>query len=216
MTTQQILHPVARAQGAQPYTYRKTRAILLLLALGLAIWGSVVAVQLVIAPTLTAGIGETIHAGDLAFSVNRLEWLSMNHDHDAESTTDVSLQSGEADGAAAASAMGFSMPPSMMPGLPPVGQQRLRVEVTLQNTGSGREAIGPEYFRVESADGTSYLPLPNSPFRSQELVRGQGMGAVLFVDVDEDARDPRLIWARGGKQVAIRINGAPDHNHASE
>jgi hypothetical protein len=202
--------------AVQPWSFRLTRMMLVLLAIGLVTWGGVVAAQLLLTPTLTIGLGETVQAGDLAFSVDALEWLSMNHAHDEESS-DVSLRSDDADeAAAAAAALGFSMPPSMMPGLPPEGYQRLRVELTLQNIGAGREEIGPAHFRVESADGAVYLPLQNSAFRAQELVAGQGIGAVLFIDVPEDAKASRLIWARGGKRVVVPMNNVEAHGHIDE
>jgi len=216
MTIQKVasFQPVRPVSPQRPLTFQVTRALLLALALALVGWGSVVAARLVAAPTLTVGIGETIQAGNLAFSIDTAEWISMNHDHDAEATNSVSLESDDADEAAiAAATLGFSMPPSMMPGLPKEGQQRLRLEVTFQNTGNGREAISADQFRVEAADGTVYLPLSNSSLRSMDLVAGQGIGVQLLVDVDETARSPRVIWERGGKQVALQIDGAPDHDH---
>ena len=217
MTVQQVqsIRTVTAPVNQRPWLFQVTRVLLFLLTIGLVGWGSVMAAQLVVTPALTAAVGETIQAGDLAFSVDSATWLSMNHgDHDSDPYANVSLESDPDDEAAiAAASLGFSMPPSMMPGLPKEGQQRLRVEVTFQNTGYGREMIGPEQFRVEAADGTVYQPLQNSSLRTQELVAGQGIGALLFVDVDETATAPRIIWERGGKQVALRIDGAPDHDH---
>lgn len=216
MQSSQSINMAHGVNAAPPWSFRLTRVVLALSALGLALWGGVVAVQLVLTPSVTVGLGETIQAGDLAFSVDHLEWLSMNHAHDEESSN-VTLRSDDADeAAAAAAALGFSMPPSMMPGLPPEGYQRLRVELALQNTGSGREAIGPEHFHVESADGAVYLPLKNSAFRTQELVAGQGIGAVLFIDVAEDARSLRLIWERSGKRVVVPMDAVEMHGHRDE
>lgn len=216
MQSSQSINMAHGVNAAQPWSFRLTRVVLALLALGLVLWGGMVAVQLVLTPSLKVGLGETIQAGDLAFSVDRLEWLSMNHAHDEESSN-VTLRSDDADeAAAAAAALGFSMPPSMMPGLPPEGYQRLRVELTLQNTGGGREAVGPEHFRVEGADGAVYLPLKNSAFRSQELVAGQGIGAVLFIDVAEDARSLHLIWERSGKRVVVAMDDVEMHGHSDE
>ena len=216
MTIREVtsFQPVGPASPQTPWSFQVTRVVLLALALALVGWGSALAVRLVTAPTLTVGIGETIQAGNLAFSIDAAEWISMNHDHGAEETNSVTLESDGADEAAiAAATLGFSMPPSMMPGLPKEGQQRLRLEVTFQNTGNGRESISAGQFRVEAADGTVYLPLSNSSLRSMDLVAGQGIGALLLVDIDETASSPRVIWERGGKQVALRIDGAPDHDH---
>ena len=198
-----------------PWSFWLTRGALLLLALALVLWGAVMAARLVLAPTLVAGIAETIHAGNLTFSVDSVEWLSLNHDHDAASDpSNLTLTSDDSDKAAqAAAALGFSMPPSMMPGLPKEGQHRMRVEVTLQNTGFGREEIGPEHFWVESADGDVYRPLSNSGFRTQQLTAGQGIGVLLFIDVDQDAPAPTLVWARAGKQVKFPLSGIPGHDH---
>lgn len=217
MTVQQVQSPrtITTPGDQRSWLFQVTRMALLLLTAGLVGWGTVMAARLVVTPTLTATLGETIQAGDLAFSVDSASWLSMDHsDHESDPYSDVTLESDTGDQAAiAAASLGFSMPPSMMPGLPKEGQQRLRIEVTFQNTGFGRETIGPEQFRIEVADGTVYKPLQNSSLRTQELVAGQGIGALLFVDVDETATAPRIIWERGGKQVALRIDGAPNHGH---
>lgn len=217
MTLQQAqnLRAVTPPGNGQSWFFQMTRATLLLLAVGLAVWGGVMAARLVFTPTLTTTPGETIQAGDLAFSIDSATWLSMDHgDHDSDPYSNVTLESDTDDEAAiAAASLGFSMPPSMMPGLPKEGQHRLRIEVTFQNTGYGRETIALDQFRVEAADGTVYQPLQNSSLRTQELVAGQGIGALLFVDVDETATAPRIIWERGGKQVALWIDGAPDHGH---
>ena len=217
MTVQQVqsLPAVSSPDNQRPWLFQVTRVVLFLLTAGLVGWGGLMAARLVVTPALTATVGETIQAGDLAFSVDSATWLSMDHgDHDSDPYSNVTLESDTDDEAAiAAASLGFSMPPSMMPGLPKEGQQRLRIEVTFQNTGQGRETIGPEHFRVEAADGTVYQPLQNSSLRTQELVAGRGIGALLFVDVDETATAPRIIWARDGKQVALPIDGAPNHDH---
>ena len=211
MTAHQLESPRDRVgrQFHTDFTSRIARFVLLTVALGLAAWGAIYAIPRVFAPTLEAAVGETVQAGNLLFSVNEVEWIGVHSMDEEEEQNDVRL----APDINATNMGGFTMPPAMMPGMPRDGQRRLRVDLSLQNAGAGIQEVSPVQFFVEDADGNTWLPLDNSEFRTYGLTANQGIGAILFVDVDEDAARPALIWQRNGARVEIPLFGIPDHNN---
>jgi hypothetical protein len=105
---------------------------------------------------------------------------------------------------------GFKMDPSMMPGMQPAGENRLRVEVTLANVTSVNQryavtdfkVVGPtgKSFRVDSPDGST------QPTNS--LLRPQfGTTIDLFFDVPTaQSKNLSIEWSRGGTTVDIPVD----------
>jgi uncharacterized protein YdeI (BOF family) len=190
------------------------RTALLLLALGAALWGGTHAFWLLRYPDLRIAVGDEVALSNLTLAVDQMNWVDHQHDpnEDANSVTllpaDPNYTPPPVDTTAST---GFAMPRAMMPGIPAEGQQRLRVELTLHNTGTGLKEIKPADFMVEDANGKVFVPLANSTFRSQKLTPDQRIGAILFIDVDEDAKSPLLIWRHDGAQVTLAITDVPVH-----
>ena len=105
---------------------------------------------------------------------------------------------------------GFKMDPSMMPGMQPAGENRLRVEVTLTNvTGVNQryavtdfKVVGPtgKSFRVDSPDGSTQP--------TNALLRPQfGTTIDLFFDVPTaQSKNLSIAWSRGGTTVTIPVD----------
>lgn len=211
----------ATAAASSQMHLKVIQVVIITAALLVAVLGWMQAAQMLMAPVLVAGLGETVRAGDLSLRVPVAEWIKGDHGHDpAEEPGEVTLgplpnpaAAPQADYAlpATGSQSGYAMPPAMMPGMPVEGQQRLRVELTLANTGGAMQTIGPEDFRVEAADGRVWVPLMTNTFRSSTLGAQEALDGVLFVDVDQDAENIALVWQRGGAQVRIPIGAAPAH-----
>lgn len=135
------------------------------------------------------GADETAKAGGLSLGVDATAWV--RHGHETERP----------------------MPPSMMPGAPADGSQRLRVEVTLSNPEDRALAFATEEFRLRSADGESWA-VHSSSFAAGVLRPGQLLTGDLYFDVPEGHRDLDLVWTRAGRSIRIRVVGdVPRHRH---
>jgi hypothetical protein len=105
---------------------------------------------------------------------------------------------------------GFKMDPSMMQGMQPVGDNRLRVEVSLANVTSVNQryalsdfkVVGPgrRSFPVDSTDGS--LQPTNAILRP-----GFGTTVDLFFDVPTaQSKNLSIEWSRGGTTVDIPVD----------
>lgn len=202
-----------RATMVSDWLGRGLRIVFLTLAIGLAVWGGAEALWVLQHPVRYAVVGEAVELNRLAITFEQIGWVSHQHDAEEESNS-VYLQPADPTSALAPVAMaggGFAMPRAMMPGIPMEGQQRLRIEISLLNNGNALAPIDPRHFHVEDEAGNRFAPLVNSTFPTQSLTPSQRMGTVLFIDVDENAPNPKLIWNHQGSQVIALLNGIPSH-----
>lgn len=132
-------------------------------------------------------------AGGLALQVNTMSWMSNDMTGQGPQQT----------------TKGFTMDPSMMPGMQTFGNDRLRVEVNLRNVTSGSQAYSTTDFSVTAPDGQHWNVIPDE--RSNTVSAGTlepGFTTTfdLYFDVpSKQIKHLTVIWSRGGNQVAIPV-----------
>ena len=134
-------------------------------------------------------------AGGLALSVTTMLWMS----------NDMSGQ-----GPVKGASQGFSMAPSMMPGIQAVGEDRLRVEVNLSNITGNVERYSISDFSVSAprgqtwpVDSVGHEDLP----ASANIEPGFGVTIELYFDVPaKQSKHLTVEWAYGGTTVSIPVN----------
>jgi hypothetical protein len=105
---------------------------------------------------------------------------------------------------------GFKMDPSMMPGMQPVGENRLRIEVSLANVTSVNQRYSLSDFKIVGPSGGSF-PVDSTDGSTQPanaLLRpGFGTTIDLFFDVPT-AKSKNLFieWSHGGTTVDIPVD----------
>jgi hypothetical protein len=104
----------------------------------------------------------------------------------------------------------FDMPSAMMPGIQPVGDDRLRIEIDLNNVGSRVQQYALTDFTLYGAGGKTW-PV-NSPEHSdqpltQVLQPGFATTIDLYFDIQaSDAKNLTLHWSRGGRTITLPVN----------
>lgn len=108
---------------------------------------------------------------------------------------------------------GFSMPDSMMPGLPEQDAHRLAVELQLENRAEITQSFDPSQLRLLSSAGGEYQPLQREPAR---VPSGHAFSTYNYYDVPgDDYGDLRLEWARGTTlRPLVAVAHPPDHFEA--
>jgi plastocyanin len=111
----------------------------------------------------------------------------------------------------------FSMPQSMTPGMQDVDEDRIHVEVVLNNpTGSAKPNELDDFHLVSRSGGRWGL---NEDVRMPAmLASGYSVELDLYFDVALDAEDPSLEWSRSGEVVEIPmvLNETPGQDHGHE
>jgi hypothetical protein len=172
-------------------------------ALGVLVFGSVqgqAAADLASHPT---------EAGGLSLTVDTMLWLS-----------DDMTGSGNPN-AAPAPGDAYAMPASMMPGMQPAGDNRLRVEVDLANVTSSAEQYATTDFTLSApggqtwkVDGQDHSALPASAY----LRPGFSTTVDVYFDVPAaDSKHLTLHWSRAGRTISIPVNttGKPSSTGAN-
>lgn len=165
---------------------------LLAAALGMLVFGSV---QGRAAADLASHPNE---AGGLSLTVDTMLWMS----NDMEGSGNPS--------AAPPPASQFSMPSSMMPGMQPVGDNRLRVEVDLSNvTGSVQQYATTDFSlsgpggKSWKVNGQEHSSLPGSA----DLQPGFSTTVDVYFDIPAaDSKHLILHWSRAGRTISIPVN----------
>jgi hypothetical protein len=141
----------------------------------------------------------TLVAGDLQLQVQNTGWIT--HD-DVGGPTPASIQNG------------FTMPASMMPGLPDHGTHRLYLEAVLSNVGQGTASFAPREFSVRAPSGRTW-PLDEPPtFSAGSLQPGQMRSLDLLFDVPDTVTQLDLAWAHDGADGSISVDSRPPpHQH---
>jgi hypothetical protein len=139
-------------------------------------------------------------AGGLDLSVDAMLWMS----------NDMTGQ-----GPAGKSPKGYVMAPSMMPGMQAVGEDRLRVEVSLSNITGDTQQYSTNDFILAGPSGKSWNNdgVGHSDMTtSANLQPGFGTTIDLYFDVPaKQTKNLTLKWSRGGTTVSIpvRTGGQP-------
>jgi hypothetical protein len=134
-------------------------------------------------------------AGGLALTVTTMLWMS----------NDMTGQ-----GPAQKGSKGFTMDPSMMPGIQAPGENRLRVEVSLSNVTSDVQRYSISDFSISApsgetwpVDGVGHEDLPSSA----ALRPGFWTTIDLYIDIPaKQSKHLTLKWSRGGTTVSIPVN----------
>jgi hypothetical protein len=149
-------------------------------------------------------------AGGLSLTVDTMLWMSNDMGG-----------SGEPQAAPPPADSGYSMPSSMMPGMQPVGDNRLRIEVDLSNvTGSVRQYSTTDF--TLSAPGGKTWQVNGQEHSSQPGSAGLQPGFSTTVDVYFDipasnSKHLTLHWSRGGRTISMPVNtsGSPSAGGAN-
>jgi hypothetical protein len=134
-------------------------------------------------------------AGGLDLSVDTMLWMS----------NDMTGQ-----GPAGKHSRGFAMDPSMMPGMQAVGEDRLRVEVSLSNVTGDAQWYSINDFTLTGPGGKSWSNDGvghEDMAPSANLQPGFGTTIDLYFDVPaKQIKNLTLRWSRGGTTVSIPVH----------
>ena len=148
-------------------------------------------------------------AGGLSLTVDTMLWMSND------------MGGSGSPQAAPPPADSYSMPSSMMPGMQPVGDDRLRVEVDLSNvSGSGQQYSTTDF--TLSAPGGKTWQVNDQEHSSQPgsaaLQPGFRTTVDLYFDIPAgDSKHLTLHWSRGGRTISMPVNtsGSPSPGGAN-
>lgn len=148
-------------------------------------------------------------AADLASHPNEAGGLSLTVDTMLWMSNDMSGSGAPPDPSSSANPPGYSMPSSMMPGMQPVGDDRLRVEVDLGNVSGSVQQYSTTDFTL-SAPGGKTWPVNSQEHSSQpgsaDLQPGFRTTADLYFDIPaSDSKHLTLHWSRGGRTISMPV-----------
>ena len=164
----------------------------------LALLGAVVGLLVVGSMQGQAAASHVTHgneAGGLALDVTAMLWMSND-------------MSGMASGPGATGS--YQMPDSMMPGMQPAGDNRLRVEVTLSNVSGSVQQYATTDFTILSPDGKTWKVngQEHSDLPTSAALR-PGFATTIDVYFDLPAKESKnltLKWSRGGTTVSVPVS----------
>lgn len=160
-------------------------------------------------------------AADLASHPNEAGGLSLTVDTMLWMSNDMSGSGAPPDPSSSPNPPGYSMPSAMMPGMQPVGDDRLRVEVDLGNVSGSVQQYSTTDFTL-SAPGGKTWPVNGQEHSSQpgsaDLQPGFRTTADLYFDIPaSDSKHLTLHWSRGGRTISMPVNtnGSPSPGGAN-
>jgi hypothetical protein len=151
-------------------------------------------------------------AGGLSLSVDAMNWMSNDMSGSgAPASAKVPGQAAPppADSAVDGSA-GYSMPSNMMPGIQPVGDDRLRMEVDLNNVTGSVQTYSTTDFTLTGPGGKTWQV--NGQEHSDQPVSASlqpGFATTIDVYFDIPAANTKnltLHWSRGGRTISLPVN----------
>jgi hypothetical protein len=151
-------------------------------------------------------------AGGLSLSVDAMNWMSNDMSGSgAPTSANIPGQAAPppADSAVDGSA-GYSMPDNMMPGIQPTGDDRLRIEVDLNNVTSSVQTYSTTDFTLTGPGGKSWQV--NGQEHSDQPVSANlqpGFATTIDVYFDIPAANTKnltLHWSRGGRTISMPVN----------
>lgn len=189
-------------------------------AVSLALLGAVAGLALVVATALNTepALAEQTEAraGSLSLWIESSQWIGGAHAAE-DGAQDVEIDVVDHDdeeGEVIEGADGFDRPPTMTPGTPDEGFQRMQVDLTFLNKGANPLDIGPEDFLLEGADGQVWTPLLGGTFGLTTLLPGQTLNTIVAYDVPELDVEQQidLLWQANGNNIRFTIS-APGASH---
>lgn len=136
-------------------------------------------------------------AGGLAMSVTTMLWMNDNMSPDGSGNP----------------TKGYTMPSSEMPGMQPVGDNRLRIEVSVSNISSAVQRYSTTDFHLVSPGGKTWQvngQEHSSIPASSDLEPGFGTIYDFYFDIpSKNSNHLTLIWSRDGTTVSIPVNIGP-------
>lgn len=168
---------------------------LLAAVLGLLVFGSMqgrAAADLVSEPNVAGGLG--LH-------VDTMVWMSNDM---------VGSGAPQAAPAPADSPNGFTMPDSMMPGMQPTGDNRLRIEVDFNNVSSSVQKYATTDFTLSGPGGKTWNvngQEHSSQPASADLQPGFSTTIDLYFDLPaSDTKNLILHWSRSGRTISMPVS----------
>lgn len=146
-------------------------------------------------------------AGGLSLTVDTMLWMSNDVDGSgAPASANVPGQAAPAPG----DPNQFTMPDSMMPGMQPTGDDRLRVEVDLNNVSGRVEQYSTTNFTLSGPGGKTWQvngQEHSSQPASANLQPGFATTVDLYFDIQaSDIKNLTLHWSRGGRTISMPVN----------
>jgi hypothetical protein len=146
-------------------------------------------------------------AGGLSLSVDAMLWMSNDVDGSgAPASANAAGQAAPAPGDPSQ----FTMPDSMMPGMQPTGDDRLRVEVDLSNVTGSVQKYNTTDFTLTGPGGKTWQvngQEHSSQPASADLRPGFAATVDLYFDVQaSDIKNLTLHWSRGGRTISMPVN----------
>ena len=147
-------------------------------------------------------------AGGLSLSVDTMLWMS--NDMSGTGAPASANVPGQAAPAPADSPAGFSMPDSEMPGMQTTGDDRLRIEVDLNNVSGRVQQYSLTNFTL-SAPGGKTWQVNGQEHSNQPASANLQPGFATTVDVYFDipaanVKNLTLHWSRGGRTISTPVN----------
>jgi hypothetical protein len=160
-------------------------------------------------------------AADLASHPNEAGGLSLTVDTMLWMSNDMGGSGAPQAAPPRADSSGYVMPSSMMPGMQPVGDDRLRIEVDLSNVTGSVQRYSTTDFTV-SAPGGKTWQVNGQEHSSQPVSADLQPGFRTTVDVYFDipasySKHLTLHWSRGGRTISVPVstNGSPSAGGAN-
>jgi hypothetical protein len=157
-------------------------------------------------------------AGGLSLTVDTMLWMS--NDVSGSGAPASAKVPGQAAPAPADSSGEFSMPSAMMPGMQPAGDDRLRIEVDLNNVSGSVQKYATTDFTLSGPGGKTWQvngQEHSSQPASADLQPGFATTIDMYWDIPaSDAKNLTLHWSRGGRSISMPVNtggGAPAGMH---
>jgi hypothetical protein len=139
---------------------------------------------------------EPNQAGGLSLTVDTMLWMSND-------------MAGSGAPAPADSPGGYQMPDSMMPGMQPTGDNRLRVEVGLSNVTSSVQQYSTTDFSLSGPGGKTWKVNGQEHSvqpASADLQPGFQTTVDMYFDIPaSDSKNLTLHWSRGGRTISMPV-----------
>jgi hypothetical protein len=144
---------------------------------------------------------EPPQAGGLTLTVDTMLWMSNDMSGSGAPLAGPAPASSPAD---------YSMPDSMMPGMQPAGDNRLRVEVDLSNVSGSVQRYSTTDFSLSGPGGKTWQvngQEHSAQPASADLQPGFGTTVDVYFDIPaSDSKNLTLHWSRGGRTISMPVN----------
>ena len=139
----------------------------------------------------------------------------LQHEHSKHDHGDDDQSATSAFDAQNAGAQGFAMAPSMSPGTPEDGFQRLQIELDVMNREAVRAAIQPQDFLLTGSDDLTWQALRGGTFSRTELGSMEILNTVVAFDIPAGVAQDNLelLWVGDGQDIHFSVGESEGHDH---